>query len=70
MLVMFWLASFLFHREADSKKAAVYDFSDLLIYDAFNDSFLTIFQEDRTYTGNRKEETVYVDLTESVSVFY
>jgi hypothetical protein len=60
MLMMFWLANFLFQREAESKTATVYDFSDLLIYDAFNDSFLTIFQEDRTYTGNRKEETVYI----------
>jgi hypothetical protein len=64
MLMMFWLASFLFQRKADSKKATVYDFSDLLIYDAFNDSFLTIFQEDRTYTGKRREKkTIHTALS-------
>jgi len=39
-------------RKANSKNVTVYDFSELVIYDTFNESFLTIFKDDDTYTGN------------------
>ncbi len=51
MFTIFWIASALLLGQANSENVTVYDFSDLAIYDAFNDSFLTMFQADKTYTG-------------------
>jgi hypothetical protein len=54
MFTIFWIASALLLGQANSENVTVYDFSDLAIYDAFNDSFLTMFQADKTYTGTIK----------------
>jgi hypothetical protein len=52
----FWLILYIFTfsktGHAAGETVEVVDFSDLAIYDAFNNSYLALFSDDFIYSGN------------------
>jgi hypothetical protein len=48
----FWILLSIFIAYAVGEKVEIVDFSDLAIYDTFNDSYLKVFHHDYLYSGN------------------
>ena len=52
MIIVFLLVSVLSPTQSECKTVEAYDLSDLVIYDAFNDSYLGILKNDAPDSGN------------------